>query len=129
MQIEFFSNSNYSIDVFIYALLAISVVIAAVIYGNNKYQWFQKVSRFRDEMHALEFGADDEALMSDLVSRYMMKEPCEALASLPLFDELAQKEIERVLSSPGSSEAKEDFVKRIYEIRQKAFFPEWVSSN
>lgn len=128
MQVEFFSNSNYSIDVFIYALLAISVVIAAAVYGNNKYQWFQKISRFRDEMHALEFGADDEELMSDLVRRYMMKEPCEALASLPLFDELAQKEIQRVLSSPGSSESKEDFVKRIYEIRQKAFFPEWVAN-
>ncbi|MDP8245261.1 MAG: hypothetical protein P9L94_14350 [Candidatus Hinthialibacter antarcticus] len=128
MQLDFFNNSSYSIEIFIYTLLAISVVIAATVYGNNKYQWFQKISRFRDEMHSLQLGAADEALLSDLVRRYMMKEPSEALASLPLFDELAQKEIQRVLSSPGSSEAKEDFVKRIYEIRQKAFFPEWVTN-
>lgn len=128
MQFEFFNNSSYSIDVFIYMLLAASVVIAAVVYGNNKYQWSQKINRFRNEMHTLQLGAADEALLSDLVHRYMMKEPCEALASLPLFDELAQKEIQRVLSSPGSSESKEDFVKRIYEIRQKAFFPEWISN-
>ncbi|MBZ0257160.1 hypothetical protein K8I31_13925 [bacterium] len=128
MQFEFFNNSSYSIEVFFYMLLTASVVIAAVVYGNNKYQWFQKINRFRHEMHALELGAADEELLSDLVRRYMMKEPCEALASLPLFDELAQKEIQRVLSSPGSSESKEDFVKRIYEIRQKAFFPEWISN-
>lgn len=129
MNMQFFQNTAYSVDVFLYSLLAISALIAVSVWFSRQYQFMLKYNRLQTEMRALDFRPEEEAVMNDLTRRYIEKEPCEALDSLPLFDQIAQREIERVLSTPGSCAAKEEFVRRIYEIRQKAFFSHLMSSS
>ena len=80
-------------------------------------------------MTLLELDDVQENTLTDLVKRYAQKEPVSVLFSLRLFDDMATKEISRVLGSAGSAMQKQQYVNLVYEIRKKTYFPELDASK
>lgn len=99
--------------------LLIGFLIAALYYLHERQK---KEHDLQVEMKQLELHKDEKNALYEIVKRNAISEPIEVLYSLPLFDELAQKEIARVLSSPLSSESKSHYVNLLYEIRRKTYF-------
>lgn len=73
----------------------------------------------------LDLNQEEETLLTGMIERYRLDEPVKVLFSLPLFDDLATKEIRRVLCAPGSSRAKQAYIQLVYDIRKRTFFPDW----
>ncbi|MDX9752674.1 MAG: hypothetical protein RBU29_01855 [bacterium] len=106
-------------------ILGLILLLVTVIFGFH--YWQQRAKReqdFHTEMASMAMSHGECAVLSDLVQRYTLGKPVEILYSLPLFDELLEKEMERVMVLPLSSEAKKQYVDLLYQIRQKAFFNE-----
>ena len=129
MEIEFFRTSSVSSQVLLQCLVGVALFIGFAIYLSYQYQWFKKVRRFREEMELLELNPAEENLLTKMIHRYRLNEPVDMLLSLRLFDELATKEMHRVLESPGSSAAKQGYIEMVYEIRQRTFFQEYAIQN
>ena len=64
-----------------------------------------------------------------MVKRYAMEEPVTILYSERLFDEMAADEIQRVIASPASAQAKEQFIDTIYKIRVRTYHPDWCKAT
>ncbi len=88
----------------------------------RQYRHYLQTMRFREEMDAMDLRREDSNILWELVQRYALNEPVKILYSLPLFDELAQKEMVRVLSHPCSSHAKMHYIDHLYGLRQKMYF-------
>lgn len=91
-------------------------------YFLRQYRHYLQTVRFREEMDAMDLKREDSNILWELVKRYALNEPVKILYSLPLFDELAQKEMVRVLSHPYSSHTKMHYIDHLYGLRQKMYF-------
>lgn len=96
-------------------LLAVTLVIS--------YQYRRWVAHrsLALELQELSFDETEQATFFELVMKHAAAEQVTVLHSLPVFDSIAQTEIERVLASPATREAKEAFIEHVYSIRLKAF--------
>ena len=99
---------------------ALLLFLAIFIY--HRYSRYKKEKVLFDEMQTLDFGSTESSTLSDIARRYTINEPVEILYSLRLFDEMAEKEMERVLSKPLPMELKKQYVDLLYNIRQKTYF-------
>ena len=105
-------------------LLIIVALIIVFIFLYKKYVYYKKQKIFLEELETLDLGSVESDTLTKLVKRYALNEPVAILYSLRLFDELAEKEMARVLGSPLSSDSKTKYVDMLYRIRQKTYFPE-----
>lgn len=97
------------------------VLIVLIVFVHKRYTRYIKERAFLDEIQTLEMEQSESDTLFSLVRRYALNEPVDILYSQRLFDELAVKEISRVLGSPLSKENKTKFVNLIYNIRQKTY--------
>ncbi len=102
----------------------IAVFIVAVVFVSYRYKRWKKHQRFVAELSQLALEDKEGNTLIDLVKRYAMDEPVEVLYSLRVFDQLAEKEMCRVLGLQGSQEAKQQYIDLLYSIRQKTYFPD-----
>lgn len=129
MEIDLFQASTLDPKVLLQCLVGVVLLIGIVFYLNVRYQWFKKIRRLREEMEYLELNPTEETILTDMIKRYRLNEPVDMLLSLKLFDELATKEMYRILQSVGTSSAKQKSIELVYEIRQRTFFSEWNQQN
>ncbi len=124
---QLFSNgglwSNDSVDpsILFGILGAILVSLALGTFLVYRYQRWRRFKAFEDELQQLGLDPNQEGTFGDLVKRYKMNDPVEILFSLRMFDEIAAREMDRILGSPGSKSAKEEFIDTLYEIREKTY--------
>ena len=64
-----------------------------------------------------------------MARKYEMDKPANVLLSARLFDEMASKEIHRVLASAGSLKAKEHFIDAVYRIRTRTYHTDWMKET
>lgn len=103
-------------------LAAIAVLVAVLTFASYHLRRWQKHRRFLEELDQMDLEENEGNALIDLVKRYAMDEPVEILYSLRRFDELARKEMARVLALPGSKESKQQYIDLLYSIRQKTYF-------
>ncbi len=111
---------------FLVTLVSLILIISFIVYRFRRFKLFQE---FTQEMTLLEFDDDQESALTDIVKRYALSEPVSVLFSIKLFDELATKEISRVLGSPGSAIQKQKFINLVYDIRKKTYFHDLDNST
>ncbi len=126
---NFFSNSGVGADVLVYFLLGLTAVTFLIIYSVYRYRRFKRYQEFVAEMKQFQLDEEQENTLAQMVKSYALEEPVEILLSLRKFDELAQKEIAKVLGSTGSVDAKKKFINLVYDIRRKTYFPDYLSMN
>lgn len=107
------------------AVAGFAVLFCGLIYGTHLYNRWKRYKTFEDEMKALDLNGGDETALAGMVKRFEMEEPVNVLLSPRLFDEMAVREIQRVLASPGSPHSKQRFIDAIYRIRLRTYHPEW----
>lgn len=109
-------------------VLLIGLILCVTIFIgiNMLYAHLRKVQRLEAKAGMLDLGDKEVAWVMKLSRAYKVKEPAKILCSMRLFDELAAKEIERILSTEGSNNNKDQTIHRIYEIRDKLFRPAFV---
>jgi len=125
MKLDLYRTSSLEPDIILQCLVGVIFIIGLALILNYKYKWFLKIRRLKEEMDYLELNPVEENVLTGMIRRYRLNEPVDLLLSLPLFDELAEKEMRRVLKTPGSSTAKQNYIELVYEIRQRTFFPDW----
>lgn len=119
---KFFSNANdLSPEVVLGVLVGAVIVLGLVMFAVYRYQRWKRFRNFVDEMQQLGLNPLQEGTFGDLVRRYKMNDPVQILYSLRMFDEMAAREMNRVLSSPGSMNAKDEFITTLYEIRERTY--------
>ncbi|MBZ0258874.1 hypothetical protein K8I31_22620 [bacterium] len=118
---KIYQNTEVSMEAFLSLGIGCIVLIVAIIYIHKRYMRYIKEREFLEEMQTLEMEQTESDTLFSLVRRYALNEPVDILYSQRLFDELAVKEISRVLGSPLSKENKTKFVNLIYNIRQKTY--------
>jgi hypothetical protein len=124
-----FENKGTDPAVLVYILLGLAIIIFALIYSLHRYSKWKKFKVFEDEMKSLDLNPDDENAFTGMVKRFELEEPVNVLMSARLFDEMATKEIEKVLGSAGSKSAKERFIESIYRIRTKTYHSDWLKQE
>lgn len=133
MQPEIMSNIYQNTEISLEAFLSIGLgcvgLIVLIYYLHKRYVRYKKEREFIDELDTLEMEQSESDTLFSLVRRYALNEPVDILYSQRLFDELAVKEISRVLASPLSKESKSKFVNMIYNIRQKTYGQEMMSDG
>lgn len=120
-----FSNTTLPMEQLLPVLGIIAVAIIGIIVGVHQFKRWKKFREFEDEMKVLDLNPDQEGTLASMVKRISMDEPVQILFSPRLFDEMASTEIVRVLGSPGSAKAKQEFIDKVYQIRTKTYHPEW----
>ncbi len=121
-----FKSSGIESATIVYCLMGLLLLVCLIIYLSYCYQRFKKFKAFEAEMNMLELGHEQEDTLSMMVKRHALNEPVQILYSLRTFDEMATKEINRILASPGSSASKQKFVDLIYDIRQKTYHQDLI---
>lgn len=106
------------------ALAGAAVLVALLLLASHYYRRWQRHRRFLQELNELALEESEGLALIGLVKRYAMDEPVQVLYSLRAFDQLAEKEMKRVLSVQGSREGKQQYIDMLYTIRQKTYFPE-----
>ena len=124
-----FKSSGIQSEVFVHIFFGITVIIGCVVFFLYRYQQFKRFREFKEELHTLDLGAEEENAFSQMVKQYAMKEPVKILFSLRLYDEMALKEMSRILGSAGSIQAKQQFVNLMYDIRKKTYYKDWGLSH
>lgn len=117
----FFQPTKIDLETFFAALLIIAALGFAAAYTVNYYRRWKKFQEFEDELHSLDIDPTSQDAIAKMVKHHELEEPLEILMNDRKFDDLASKEMMRILGSPGSREAKEHFIKAVYDIRRKAF--------
>ncbi|RJP18243.1 MAG: hypothetical protein C4527_29515 [Candidatus Omnitrophota bacterium] len=107
-------------------LVGIILLVTTIIVVTYKYQRWKRYTEFVTEMKSLDLDPESEGTLAGMVKRYSMDEPVNVLFSARLFDEMATSEIIRVLGSPGSMQAKRNFIDLVYRIRTKTYHPDWL---
>ncbi|MBI1389948.1 MAG: hypothetical protein GC154_16025 [bacterium] len=113
-----FLNHIHWTPVLLIAVLAILSIEVTIHF----FEAAQKRRRLHEEMKALGFSDYEEKVMTQLVNKKGMIEPREALVSLPMFDQLARSETQRVLASGLPDGVKAQTIRMMIDIRKKAFF-------
>ncbi len=91
-------------------------------YVLRKYYQYQERLRFMEEAYAMALEGEDSSTLQNLVKRYTLNDPVKIFYSLPLFDELVQKEMVRVLRDSYSANTKMTYIDHLYDLRQKMYF-------
>ncbi|MFH1739903.1 MAG: hypothetical protein ABIH23_12905 [bacterium] len=107
----------------------VAVLVAILIYASYRYKRWKKHQRFIEELNQLSLEENEGMTLIGLVKRYAMDEPVEVLYSLRVFDDLAEKEMCRILGLQGSQETKQKYIDLLYKIRQKTYFPDLAANN
>ncbi|RJP23651.1 MAG: hypothetical protein C4527_19910 [Candidatus Omnitrophota bacterium] len=123
LDIQMFKPSDINLEVAAWVILLCAALILFIFLAYKRYLRFKKEQELLEELVVREFESVESSTITDLVKRYTVNEPIEILYSLRLFDELAEKEMTRVLGSALSSESKTQYVDMLYRIRQKTYFP------
>ncbi len=126
---KFFDNKGMDPQILVWILVSLALIIFGLVYGLHRYNKWKKFKAFEDEMRTLDLNPDDESTFAGMVKRFEMEEPVNVLMSARLFDEMATKEIEKVLGSSGSKSSKENFIQQVYRIRTKTYHPDWLRTN
>jgi hypothetical protein len=105
-------------------LIGVALIFAIKLlpYLQRYYNQYVRVQQFRNLVGAMALERKDTNVLWELAQRYALNEPGQILCSLPLFDELAQKEMERVLRHPYPSTAKMRYIDLLYSLRNKMYF-------
>ena len=124
--IQMFKSSSVDPTTLIYFLVGIIVMVVSLVYGTYRYQQWRKFKLFAAELKALDLNPENEGTFSDMVKRYKFAEPVNVIFSKRLFDEMAEKEIRRILSSAGSFNVKQQYIDIIYAIRTQTYHSDWL---
>lgn len=106
---------------FLIAVLSVALLILlpSLI---RQYNRFLRAQQFRKMIEPMALERKDTNILWELVQRYALNEPMLIVYSLPLFDDLVQKEMVRVLGHPCPSMAKMQYIDFLYGLRQKMYF-------
>jgi len=121
-QINWIKPTDVPVDLLFGLLLGMTLIVLAILYIHRRYAYFKKVQILQEEMELLQLENNESQTLESLVKRYTLNEPVEILYSLRLFDELALKEMGRILGSPLSQDSKKKYIDLLYMIRQKTYF-------
>ena len=114
----------------IFSVLGVlALVVVALLYASYRYKRWKKHQRFIEELNQLSLEENEGTTLIGLVKRYAMEEPVEVLYSLRVFDDLAEKEMCRILGLQGSQETKQQYIDLLYKIRQKTYFPDLMNGT
>ncbi len=102
-------------------LIAMLALLIGTIYGVHRYNRWKSFKVFEDEMKSLDLEVEQEGTLVNIIKKYQTEEPVAVLYRPELFDEMATKEIVKVLGSAGSTQAKERFINLVYEVRRKTY--------
>lgn len=127
--VNWFKSTSADSKYLIWILVIMALIIFGFVYGIHRYNKWKKFKLFEDEMKSLDLNPDDESAFSGMVKRFELEEPVNILMSARLFDEMATKEIEKVLGSAGSKSAKEKFIETIYRIRTRTYHADWLQQK
>lgn len=127
--VNWFKSSNVNSSLLISILVGMALLIFTLVYSIHRYNKWKKFKLFEDEMKSLDLNPDDESAFSGMVKRFELEEPVNILMSARLFDEMATKEIEKVLGSAGSKSAKEKFIETVYRIRTRTYHADWLQQK
>jgi hypothetical protein len=105
-------------------MAGVAVLISLLVVASYHLRRWQRHRRFLQELNLFALEENEGSTLIDLVKRYATDEPVEVLYSLRMFDELAEKEMNRVLGLQGSRESKQQYIDLLYAIRQKTYFAE-----
>lgn len=122
-KLEFNVFKTHEVDptVILGILFGIVAVIGICAYGSYLHQRYQRFREFNDEMHALGLDSKQEDTLASLVKRYRMDKPLEVLLSKQVFDEMASREMVRILGTHASVDVKEKYIHELYEIRKRTY--------
>ena len=107
----------------------IALLVLLFVYLAYRYRRYSRYRDFEQEMRTLNLEPNEENTLSEMVKRYAVGEPVQVLYSRRLFDELAAKEMQRVLRSPAPATAKEQLIDVLYGIRSKTYRSMCVSDG
>ncbi len=110
---------NATIIVWFFVIVAACICVFTV--GSYLWKRYLKNREFRFEMQTLGLDTEQEGTLAAIVKRYRMDEPMSILLSEQIFDEMATREMVRILSSPASAEIKEKYIGELYDIRQRTY--------
>lgn len=108
-----------------FVLVVLAIGILASCFGGiavTRYRRWMTKRNFSHELESLALTEPEQEAFSRMVLQHASDEPVKVLYSLPTFDKIVSREIERVLASAASQEAKETFISLVYEIRLKTFY-------
>jgi hypothetical protein len=117
----FYNPKSYDPATLIYVLSSLSILVFIAFVVVYKYNRWKKYNNFLSEMKSLDLDPSSEGTFAWMVKRHQMNEPTEIIFSQKIFDEMAADEMKRVLSSPGTKSAKQQFIDTVYEIRNRTF--------
>ncbi len=126
---NWFESSQIDPTILLWFAVGLAILIFILVYGTYRYQRWREYRRFADEMKTLDLDPSEENTLGAMVKRYAMREPVQILYSQRMFDELACKEMQRILASAGSADIKEQFIDTLYEIRTKTYNPAWLTET
>ncbi len=124
--VNFFANSPVDPQLLLWILVGIAVLVFSIVYGTYRYNRWRRFKEFENEMKSLDLNPEQEGTLASMVKRYQVGQPVQVLYSSKLFDDMAAAEMERILGSQGSAEAKERFIDTIYEIRMRTYHSDWL---
>ncbi len=105
-------------------LIVLALGVLAFCFGGMalaRYRRWMTKRLFSHELESLALTDSEQEAFSRMVLQHASDEPAKVLYSLPAFDRIVSREIERVLASAASQEAKETFISLVYDIRLKTF--------
>lgn len=118
---SFITNSPVNSATVLWFLFGLVVVITVFMYGSYWIQRRRKQLAFLSEMVTLGLNANQEGTLASIVKRYRMHEPVSLLLSEKLFDEMATREMVRILGSQAPADTKEKYIQELYAIKQRTY--------
>ncbi|HPA44416.1 MAG TPA: hypothetical protein PLZ55_03325 [bacterium] len=126
---NWFQSSQVNPDILLGIGIGLAVLIFLLVYGAYLYQRRRHYKVFEKEMKSLDLEPNQENTLTEMVRRYSMNEPVQVLVSERLFDDLATREMRRILSGIGTIEAKEQYIDTLYAIRTKTYHPRYLTEE
>ncbi len=120
---RFISTKSFDPGTLLIILTSLAILVVSVIFLSYRYQRWKRYNVFVEEMKSLQLDPDSEGTLAFMVKSQAMDEPVKVLMSAQKFDDMAQKEMVRVLGSEGSIQAKEAFINSVYKIRNTTYRP------
>ncbi len=124
-----YNPTSYDPTTLLYAISGLTILIFIAFVLAHKYNRWKKYNDFLNEMKSLDLDPSSEGTFAWMVKRHQMNEPTEIIFSKEVFDEMAATEMKRVLCSPGTKSAKQQFIDTVYEIRNRTFNPDRFMSD
>ena len=119
--IDLFNNNALNVAAFAWFFAIVALLIVLFTGGSYLWQRYKKQLEFKMEMEALGLDPRQEGTLTSIVKRYRMQEPMSILLSEQLFDEMATREMIRILGSQASLETKDHYIRELYVIRERTY--------